>query len=117
MNRWAAPLLGAWIGLGFAAGASAQSAQISNRAVVLVQSYSGGAAIRYSPAATANGCAGTSADQHVWIDWSGDANRKAMLALVMLAAAQGKTVGFGVNGCYGGYGGGVPSVYRVDLAP
>lgn len=117
MNKLTATIIAALLGQGIASQARAQNAQISDRAIVLIQSYVGGAAIRYSPAATANGCAGSSADQNVFIDWSADPNKKAMLSLVMLAAAQGKTIGFGISGCYGGYGGGVPSVYRVDLAP
>ncbi len=40
---------------------------------------------------------------------------KTVISATMAAYMAGKQVGFGINGCYAGYGDGIPTVYRVDI--
>ncbi len=91
----------------------------SNRTIVKIYTYTNVAVIRYSPAYDNNlGCAGGSVgDTTAAISWRSDPDRKVMFASVLTALAGNMQIGLGIAGCFAGFGGGIPLIYRVDVAP
>lgn len=87
-----------------------------NRQITLVQTYANFAAVRFDPPYENNlGCAFSGSDSFVVIDWTTNANNKAMYAATLSAYLTQQPVGFGISGCSAFYGGGTPLVYRVDI--
>jgi hypothetical protein len=102
--------------LGVAINALAAAETIPERKIVKMQVYAKGAAIQYSPSyANSQGCAGSAANSIVFIDLTATPELKVAIGSALAAYMAGKQVGFGINGCYAGYGDGIPTVYRVDI--
>ncbi len=91
----------------------------ANRTIVKVFTYPNAAVIVYSPAYANNlGCAGGSiGDTTAAISWQSDPDRKVMFASLLTALAGNMQIGLGIAGCFAGFGGGIPLIYRVDVAP
>ncbi len=86
-----------------------------NRTVVSIRTYDNYAVVRFSPEFTNNlACGGGGQNTHVAIFFDTNPDKKAQLATVMMAMSLKKKIGFGINGCFG-WGGGIPTVYRVDV--
>lgn len=98
------------------ANAFAAAETIPERKIIKMQVYAKGAAIQYSPVFANNqACAGGAANSIVFIDLAANPELKTAIGSALAAYMAGKQVGFGIDGCYAGYGGGVPTVYRVDV--
>ncbi len=91
----------------------------ANRTIVKGHTYTNAAVIKYSPAFANNlGCAGGSVgDTNAAISWESDPDRKVMFASLLTALAGNMQIGFGIAGCFAGFGGGIPLIYRVDVVP
>jgi predicted benzoate:H+ symporter BenE len=74
--------------------------------------------IKFSPAFVNNlGCGSSNvADTHAAIMWENDPDEKAKYASVLMAMAGNMRIGLGISGCLTTWGGGIPIVYRVDVA-
>ncbi len=88
-----------------------------DRTVVLVYTYDKFAVIKFSPAFANNlGCGGGSiATTHAAILWGDDPDKKVKFASVLMAMSLNLRIGFGISGWIGLFGG-IPIVYRVDVA-
>ena len=88
----------------------------ADRTVVTINTYDKFAVIKFSPAFNNNlGCGSTiNATTRAAIFWN-DADKKVQFASVLMAMALNLRIGFGITGCFG-WGGGIPIVYRVDVA-
>ena len=73
--------------------------------------------IRFTPAFANNlGCAGGStATNHAAILWTDDSDKKVQFASILMAMSLNFRIGLGIAGCFNGFGGGIPIVYRVDV--
>jgi hypothetical protein len=85
-----------------------------DRTIVQMLHYDSYTVIEYTPPyATTEGCGGeVQYPGFVAISAASDPYR-TLVTSAMSAFAGGKTVGFGLSGCFG-WGGGLPIVYRVD---
>jgi len=74
--------------------------------------------IKFSPAfANDLGCGvGDTAEIHAAIMWNIDPEEKTKYASVLMAMAGNMRIGLGISGCLTTWGGGIPIVYRVDVA-
>jgi len=99
--------------------AHGQSQVLTGVTITSMSTYGTYASFRYTPAATSPvaGCDSTSlALSAAVIDWSTDANAKAMYASALAAYISGKPLVFAVSGCFAYPNNGrVPLVYRVDV--
>jgi hypothetical protein len=89
-----------------------------DRTITSISHYNDWVAIQFEPAYTNDlGCGATDpiASTYVVLDWRDDVDKKPMLGSVLTSYALGSTIGFGIDGCWNQFGGGVPRVYRVDL--
>ncbi len=88
-----------------------------DRTVVLIRTYDKLAVIKFSPAFANNlGCGGGStATTHAAIFWDNDSDKKVKFASVLMAMSLNLRIGLGISGCFGVFGG-IPIVYRVDVA-
>ncbi|MFB3041881.1 MAG: hypothetical protein ACE1ZS_08845 [Candidatus Poribacteria bacterium] len=87
-----------------------------NRTVVSISTYDNYAVVKFSPEFANNlACGGGVQNTHVVVFFDTNPNKKAQLALVMMAMSLKQKIGFGINGCFG-WGGGIPIVYRVGVA-
>ncbi len=81
-----------------------------------ISTYNNWAVVKFSPSYTNNlGCAGSSKNTTAVIDWSANADLKAMYVTALAAYTGGKAIGLGILGCSSKYGGGVPIAYRIDV--
>ena len=89
-----------------------------DRTILTIHTYANFAVIKFSPAYANNlGCGtGSLADTHAAIMWQNDPDRIAMYASVLKAMAGSMRIGLGISGCLPSWGGGIPIVYRVDVA-
>ncbi len=89
-----------------------------DRTVVKIHNYDNSAVIKFSPAFANNlGCGSSStADIFAAIMWQNDPDNKAMYASVLMAMAGNMKIGLGISGCFPNWGGGIPIIYRVDVA-
>ena len=89
----------------------------ADRTVLMIRTYEKYAVIKFSPAyANILGCGSSSvADTHAAIVWLNDPDSKAQLATVLMAMAANMSIGLGISGCFT-WSGGIPRVYRVDVA-
>ena len=92
---------------------------ISARSITLVTLYRDHAVLKLSPSFDLGTNCGTIWDNdYVAIDWSAEATNKNLLAAALMASTTGQAAAFATNGpCYVGFGGGIPSIYRIDLTP
>ena len=90
----------------------------ADRTVVRIFNYDNLAVIKYTPAFTNNlGCGGgANANSHAAIIWTNDSDKKVKFASVLMAMSLNLKIGLGISGCFGGFAGGIPIVYRVDVA-
>ncbi len=88
-----------------------------NRTVVKIFNYDNLAVIKFSPAYANNlGCAGGNvANSHAAILWDNDSDKKVKYASILMAMSLNLKIGLGISSCFGGFGGGIPIVYRVDI--
>lgn len=108
--------LGAVLVVGMVTTAQADNVPIT-RQVTKILTYTDWAAVFYEPAYSNNvGCAGAPSDSVAVIEWRSDPDRKAMYAALLAAYVAEEQVGFGISGCWSFFGGGVPLIYRVDMA-
>ena len=89
----------------------------ADRTVNRIFTYDKSAVIRFSPAFANNlGCGGGSiATTHAAILWTNDPDNKVKFASVLMAMSLNFRIGLGIAGCFNGFGGGIPIVYRVDV--
>jgi hypothetical protein len=114
-GSWASKLAAAAIACLWFGPAVAAPESIPARKITSIQAYGKGAAIHFPSYTNAQGCVGAQATNTVFIDFAASPDLKSPFAAVLAAYLSGKSVGFGIDGCYAGYGGGVPTVYRVDV--
>ncbi len=90
----------------------------ADRTILKIHTYANYAVIKFSPAFANNlGCGiGSVADTHAAIMWQNDPDQKAKYASVLMAMAGNMRIGLGISGCFPEFGGGIPIVYRVDVA-
>jgi hypothetical protein len=102
---------------GMVATAAAAADQIpTNQTITKIFVYTESVVVQFSPGfSSTQGCAGVASLQNntLFLDFSA---QKVQYATVLSAYLTGKKVGFGVLGCSASFGGGVPVVYRVDIA-
>ena len=89
-----------------------------DKTIINISTYETYAAIKYSSTGTFTTVSCSSSNDHTWvvIDWSTNSNNKTLFNSALAAYALGKKVGFGINDNCHPFGGGVPRVYRVDIA-
>ena len=89
----------------------------ADRTVIKIFTYTNYAVINFSPAFANNlGCGGGNADTHAVIFWHIVPDNKVKFASVLMATNADMRIGLGISGCFSGWGGGIPIVYRVDVA-
>jgi hypothetical protein len=97
--------------------AFAATAQVPmQQTVTRIHVYQGFAVIRFSPGFANNlNCGGSVQNQYAVLDWRENDFIKDMYPSVLAAYLLGKKIGFGLNDNCFGFGGGVPSIYRIDV--
>ncbi len=90
----------------------------ADRTILRIHTYANFAVIKFSPAFANNlGCGiSSNADTHAAIMWQNNPDEKVKYASVLMAMAGNMRIGLGISGCFSGWGGGIPIVYRVDVA-
>ena len=89
----------------------------TDRTVVLINTYDKYAVIKFSPEFANNlGCGSVNnANIRAAITWFNDPDNKTKYASILMAMSLNMRVGFGISGCLD-WGGGIPIIYRVDVA-
>jgi hypothetical protein len=87
-----------------------------DRTITGISTYASYAVVKFSPGYTNNlGCTASVKNTAVVIDWTANANLKAMYVSALAAYTNGQTMGAGIDGCSPKYGGGTPIAYRIDV--
>jgi hypothetical protein len=98
----------------------AATAQVPlNRQIVRLQQFNSYVVVRISPAfANGLGCAGgATGDDRVVLNYGASAALRAQLALLLVAFTNNYNIGLGLQDVCHPFGGGVPTIYRVDIEP
>tara|TARA_Y100000588_G_C14177780_1_gene892185 strand:+ start:787 stop:1149 length:363 start_codon:yes stop_codon:yes gene_type:complete len=107
--------------LGLVSTAQAANFQVpKTQTIVQMQTYKTYAVIEYSPGETnalACGANASVSSKKAAIVFGDDANWKVQYAAALSAYLNGKTVGMGITNspCFSGFGGGIPTIYRLDV--
>ncbi len=90
----------------------------ADRTILKIHTYTNFAVIKFSPAFANNLDCGinSNADTFAAIMWQNDPDKKVIYASVLMAMAGNMRIGLGISGCFPEFGGGIPIVYRFDLA-
>ena len=106
---------------GFVSTAQAVNFQVSpEQTITGLRSYGTYAVVTYTPGVENTlDCGGVArtTSTNAGINFGNDTNLKVMYAAVLAAFVNGQTVGLGITNapCLTFFGGGIPSVYRVDI--